>query len=418
MNSNPSVDPRQFHHDAVLVDLHAHPGIKAVLFNRDLARRFGISRPAFWPYEMRTNFDRLRAGGVDVMLSAAIVPEQPLLEDMPALRLLRYTRADAWRQLVDPTYFQATLTVLDALEMQVAASQRNLGPQQRRIVLARSIAELEAALQLGPAGPIALVHAVEGGHSLEGPLCRQGLPDAQVQQELLDNLQVLFQRGVACLTLAHFFPNRITSSVFPYPETVMALARWRQAVARYDLSRGLTPLGEAVVERMLELGMLIDLTHSTPLARDRVYQIVDSHRRRSAVLATHVGVFAHKPHPYSLSDWEIRWLADRGGVAGVIFMNYWLSAANSRLGLDLIANTLRYLIETAGTDAVAAIGSDFDGFTDPPDDLVDASEMPRLTRHLMGWMKEQGQPLFAAETLRKILGGNALRLLREGWRRK
>jgi len=36
----------------------------------------------------------------------------------------------------------------------------------------------------------------------------------------------------------------------------------------------------------------------------------------------------------------------------------------------------------------------------------------------MGWVSDSGKPVFPEETLRKILGGNALRVLREGWRRK
>jgi microsomal dipeptidase-like Zn-dependent dipeptidase len=55
------------------------------------------------------------------------------------------------------------------------------------------------------------------------------------------------------------------------------------------------------------------------------------------------------------------------------------------------------------------IGSDFDGFTEPPDDLADASWMGRLTDHLL----RRGMP---EDALRKLLGGNALRILEAGWR--
>ena len=53
----------------------------------------------------------------------------------------------------------------------------------------------------------------------------------------------------------------------------------------------------------------------------------------------------------------------------------------------------------------------FDGFTDPPDDLKDASELPRLTQRLVA----EG---YSQEAIIKILGDNALRVLREGWGRK
>ncbi len=59
---------------------------------------------------------------------------------------------------------------------------------------------------------------------------------------------------------------------------------------------------------------------------------------------------------------------------------------------------------------VGGIGSDFDGFTGTPDNLKDASELPRLTQHLLA----EG---FTREMMVKIWGGNGLRVLREGWKK-
>ncbi len=77
------------------------------------------------------------------------------------------------------------------------------------------------------------------------------------------------------------------------------------------------------------------------------------------------------------TDAEIKTIAGFGGVIGVIFMNYWLDSGHHDNGLDLIVATIKHIVDKGGIDAVA-IGSDFDGFTDPPDDLKDISEMPRL----------------------------------------
>jgi membrane dipeptidase len=110
-----------------------------------------------------------------------------------------------------------------------------------------------------------------------------------------------------------------------------------------------------------------------------------------------------------LQDWELRKIADSGGVAGVIFMNFWLMPRESHRGLNFITRTLRQFIQYAGEEHVS-IGSDFDGFTDPPDDLRDASELRKLTQRLVA---EDFSPL----QIDKILGANALRVLREGWGR-
>ena len=163
--------------------------------------------------------------------------------------------------------------------------------------------------------------------------------------------------------------------------------------------------------------MVIDLAHSTPLARARIYQIAESLRKQGGVMATHVGAYALKPSPYNLQDWELRWLAEHGGVTGVIFMNYWLASHPDKLGLDLVVRTIQHIVDTAGIDAVG-FGSDFDGFTDPPDDLVDAAQVPRLTQHLLGQTQSPTARRYSDEDIKKILGGNALRVLREGWRRR
>jgi membrane dipeptidase len=170
---------------------------------------------------------------------------------------------------------------------------------------------------------------------------------------------------------------------------------------------------------MTELGMLIDVSHCTPAARRDVYQIVEQSGSDSLVVATHVGVHALNPTPYNLEDWEIRWIANHGGVVGVIFMNYWLVPYQTGLGLDAIAATIDYLVQvTGGSTEHIAIGTDFDGFTDPPDDLKDASELPRLTERLLAGFASSSRRNYTPDDLENILGRNALRMLREGWGRR
>jgi membrane dipeptidase len=91
-------------------------------------------------------------------------------------------------------------------------------------------------------------------------------------------------------------------------------------------------------------------------------------------------------------------------------MNYWLMPHETKRGLNFIARTLEHFVNVAGIDHVA-IGTDFDGFTDPPDDLKDASQLEKLTQRLIA----EG---YRPEEIEKIWGANALRVLREGWGRK
>jgi len=375
----------QLHTDSILVDLHAHPSLKVSLFNRWLTGRWRAGR-AFDPFGVRTDFYKLKQGGVDVLLSTIYAPEKGILDECRYLRLLRYVMPGTWRRVFDRPYFDVVTEMLDTLERQVGtARDRDTDRPLARMV--RSVKELDAHLAQEAPRPIAMINNVEGAHSLDGNL---------------DNVQRLFDRGVAYLTLAHFYPNEAVNPCFPYPESVQNLGCFQ---GDRNLALGLKePFGPNVIERMMELGMILDIVHCTPVARRRIYDIVGT---RQPIIASHVGAYEINPSPYNLKDWEIKQIADTGGLVGVIFMNYWLMPHETRRGLNFVARTIRHFVDVAGIDHVA-IGSDFDGFTDPPDDLKDAAEFPRLTQRLLA---EE----FSPDEIAKILGGNVLRVLRQGW---
>jgi len=386
-----NLDWRSVHQRATIIDLHIHPAMNRLVIRQNLNLRYVVSR-SFNPFAIRASWPRLKDGGYSAILSVLHVPEIGLLDDFPIIKLFRFLRPDLWRQLIATPPFDATLNIMADLEETVAAST------PVRMQMARSVAELDSILNLPPdQRPIAVVHAVEGAHSL-------GRSDAS-DADVLRHLETLYERGVACMTLAHFYPNRVVHPCYPFPESFANLSArpnmWR------DLTQGLTDLGRRVVARMMELGMLIDLSHCTPTARQEIFDIADASGKRVPLLATHVGAYEINPAPYNLRDWEAQRIARDGGMVGVIFMNYWLMPHETGQGLNFLARTLDHFVNVVGEEHVG-IGTDFDGFTDPPDDLKDASEMPRLTQRLL----VDG---YSEERVRKILGGNALRVLREGW---
>jgi membrane dipeptidase len=98
-------------------------------------------------------------------------------------------------------------------------------------------------------------------------------------------------------------------------------------------------------------------------------------------------------------------MAERGGVVGVNFVPAFLGGAS----LAQVLEHVTYLVSLMGADGVA-LGSDFDGFTGRVNGLEDVSRIPALTAGLL----DRG---FEPETIRKILGGNALRVFGEVWGR-
>lgn len=289
--------------------------------------------------------------------------------------------------------YDATQRVLNDMEKAVAQTS-GYGWSQ----MACSLSELEAILaKPREARPIAVVHCVEGGHSLGGSRASD--------EGVLNNLDTFFNRGVIYLTLAHFYPNKLVNPCFPFPEDIVKLSS-RTRIWR-DLTLGLTDLGKQVVQKMIELGMMIDLSHCTPVARKEIFDLIDASGKRVPLLATHVGAYEINPSPYNLKDWEIRRIARDGGAVGVIFMPYWLMPKESRHAINFLSKTIEHVFNVGGEDVVA-IGTDFDGFTTPPEDLDTASRMPRLTQRLVvdGYSESQ---------IKKILGENALQAIREGW---
>ena len=160
---------------------------------------------------------------------------------------------------------------------------------------------------------------------------------------------------------------------------------------------GLTQFGVKVVEECNQLGILLDLSHLSPAGVEDVLNT-----SLQPVIASHSNVRALCDHPRNLTDAQMEAIAMRGGVIGVTFVDAFLNVKNpSRASLDDVINHIEYMLRRVGPDAVA-IGSDFDGCT-TPSDIPDVTAYPRITARLL----ERGH---APEVVRKVLGGNLLRV--------
>jgi microsomal dipeptidase-like Zn-dependent dipeptidase len=404
---------KKLHEESIVVDLHNHAVLKHFLLDRDMSgskTKFlaGLFKRDFWPLSQRSNFPLIGKGGVDVVLSTCYVPEVEWLDDQPLAKLLLMLSPSVKKRVFDPTYFDATISMMDSIEQEATEYNDKYKPE-KLIKFAKNRNELIDVLA---AKDIAMIHSVEGAHSLHGEECGKRIEDRlsgliDMEEEILQNLETLAARGIAYLTLAHFYPNQLVHPVFPYPTYGIKRSNWKKLMAGWDMNKGLTTIGAKVVRRMMDLGVLIDIAHCTPQARREIYEIVGD--KKNCVLSSHTGCFEVNRDPYNLEDWELKWIADNGGVAGIIFMNYWLSPVDTPLGMKYIEQTISHMRDVAGVDVIG-IGTDYDGFTDPPDEMVDISELPRLTRYLASLER------YSDDEIQKILGGNSLRLLTEGWK--
>jgi microsomal dipeptidase-like Zn-dependent dipeptidase len=376
-----SAEAMAFHERCVVADMHAHPSLKTYLLGEKFHRPH---RPGkhMGVFTMQTSLPSLRKGSVDIQVATHYVPERGLADDCIVVEGLSKVIPRLRHALKEP--LEATRAMMSHFEGAVARGSKDEKGRKPRLV--RSLAELDAALK---DGDIAVIHAVEGAHSLGG--------NAATVDEF-------FERGVCMLTLAHFYENECAPPVegIPYDFFLRKIGCFKH---KHDATKSLPEFGREVVERMIDRGMLIDLTHCTPAAREAVCEI--NGKRRPLVLS-HIGLKELMPHELNVTGEEVKRIADTGGVVGVILMPYYLTVPRQEKGFEPIVETLRRLIQHAGEDGVG-FGSDYDGFTDPPDDVKEPAEYPRLTEELL--------KAFGERQTEKILGANFLRVLRSGWGR-
>jgi membrane dipeptidase len=182
------------------------------------------------------------------------------------------------------------------------------------------------------------------------------------------------------------------------------LSTWAAAGnAEAQCGGGLTRFGVQLIEEMNQLGMLVDVSH---ISERGFYDTLEVSRR--PVIASHSCCAALCDHPRNMTDDQIRALAQHGGVLGITFVPgfidpRWTPAMwPERPSVEQLLDHIDHAVEVGGIDHVG-IGSDFDGGGSV---LPDAAEYPRLTAGLAA----RG---YSAAALRKILGENHLRVLRQ-----
>jgi len=380
--SDTSEASRQLHHQSTVIDLHVHPPLKTYLFDKKLNKRYKTG--GFWnPFTMRVDFPKIIEGGVNGILSTVYLPEKKMIDDCWALKLLKIFLGTRLRRMITGNPFDVTMEMIDRFERAV---QRAKIEGKEVAQVAKSVTDFHRILD---ERKIAIIHAIEGGHSLDGKI---------------ENVKKFFDKGVCLLALAHFYENELGPTVGGIPSDKKFLCCFKH---EKEQSCALTDFGREVVEEMMTLGMLIDLTHSTPQMRA---EVLEMNKNRHPIVCSHVGVKVMNPHTMNPDDQEIKKIADTGGAIGIIFKNYWLTTKEHKKGLDLITKSITHLKNVGGIDCIV-IGSDLDGFTDPPDDIKDISEIPMLTQCLL-------KAGFSEDEIEKILCKNALRVIQNGWGKK
>ena len=263
---------------------------------------------------------------------------------------------------------------------------------------------------------LAVLFGVEGGHMIENDLTK---------------LDALYKRGVRYMTLT--WNNSTDWATSALDETTKADSLKH---------KGLTDFGKLVVKKMNELGMLVDLSH---VGEKTFWDAISVTTK--PVLVSHSCVYNLCPHRRNLKDEQIQAVGKNGGVIHLNFYSGFVDSAfekrsdaftakhktemdsllkinpeqyfmqvylfekypeevkNMRPPLSMLIDHLDYIVKLIGVNHVG-LGSDFDGVNSLPQQLDDVTAYPLITKALV----ERG---YSKKDIRKILGGNFLRLLKE-----
>jgi len=352
--------------EAVGIDSHIDTIQRVLVMSEDLGERHDVGH---------VDIPRLREGGMRAPFFAFWVP-------------VFFRGAEAVRR---------TLDLRDAM-------QSVFDTHKDQIELATTAADIERIVK---AHKIAAFLTIEGGHAID------------------DDLRVLrmyYQLGIRSMTLTH-----------------ARNSNWADSANDTPVHNGLTEFGKEVVREMNRLGMVVDLAHVS----DKTFYDVLAVTTKP-VIVSHSSMRAISNVSRNVSDDMLRALAKNGGVIGINFGMGFINAKDAealRLATETeaeapfltgkaldqyaaenarklfgerakvaatveeVADHVDHAVRVSGIDHVG-IGSDFDGIAGTANGLEDVSKMPALIAALLN----RG---YSERDLKKILGGNFLRVVRE-----
>ena len=198
-------------------------------------------------------------------------------------------------------------------------------------------------------------------------------------------LRLYYALGVRYVTLTHTCHNIYADSCSPAE----------------PLHGGLSRAGVDLVREMNRLGMIVDLSHTSPATMRHALRVA-----RAPVMFSHSSAKAICDHPRNVPDDVLRLVRQNGGVVQVTFVPDFVNCEDpASATLGQVADHVQYIAGLIGWDHVG-LGSDFDGIPYGPKGLEDVSKIPDLFQELL----ERG---VAVADLLKLAGENTLRVMKD-----
>jgi len=370
---------RELHERLLTIDSHCDTPLNF------LHQGFDISKNnSSLPYNSKVDFPRMKTGGLDASFFAVFL----------------------WQGIIDTEHYaknyNRAIKIFDAIKTNIANNP----------TLAEQAFEPDDADRIARSGKRAIFIGVENGYPIGDDL---------------NKVKIFYKLGARYITLCHIKNNQICDSSTDKAGAVF---------------HGLSPFGEKVVKEMNRLGIMVDISHTSDETVNDVLKL-----STKPIIASHSCAHSICGHPRNLNDELLQKIAKNGGVVQLCFLSNYIKKAphnpqrdsalallRNKFGtfselleeqmkiaraerenidkifpekLATVANAvdhIDHIVRIAGIDHIG-IGTDFDGGGGLAD-CFDATQLPNITGELMkrGYTEEQ---------MRKIWGGNLLRVFRE-----
>jgi len=278
-----------------------------------------------------------------------------------------------------------------------------------KMVVAKDWKTIQAALK---AGKVVAQYGVEGGHMIEDDIKR---------------LDTFYNRGVRYMTLTW---NNSPSWASSHAD---------EKNSKYNGPKGLTSFGKAIIARMNQLGIIVDISH---VGEKTFWDAINTTTK--PVIASHSNAYSICPVTRNLKDDQIKAVGKNGGVICLNFFSGFVDSNFSKKDMafrkahaaevdSLLATGIQreyaftllsdkykeeseaikptieqlmqhfdHIVKLIGINHVG-IGSDFDGINSAPQSLSTVLDYPNFTKALIA----RG---YSNKDIKKVLGGNFLRV--------
>ena len=354
------------------IDAHLDLSMNAMEWNRDLRQPIHAIRQleaGLTDKPDRGNgtvsFPELRKGNIGLVVATQIARYVAPDNKLPGW----HSAEQAWAQT------QGQLAWYKAME------------EAGEMVMIKDITSLEQQLLLwnnkedNSTKPIGYILSLEGADSLI----------------TLDHLQIAYNNGLRAVGPAHYGPGRYANGT--------------------DATGKLNNDGKALLNKMQQLGMILDSTH---LCDDAFWDAMDLYE--GTIWASHNNCRVLVNHNRQYSDEQIRILIQKDAVIGAAFdawmiVPHWQkglsNSAQMNCGLNQIIDHIDHICQLAGNTLHVGLGTDLDGAfgkEQSPFDLDTIADLQNLPDIFLA----RG---YTALDIENILQGNWLRILRKAWKK-